>query len=160
MIVSKEKEDTSEKDTLSDIQEGLEVGDEAPDFQLQTLNGETAKLSDYRGQRVMLNFWATWCPPCRAEMPDMEKFYHNKDVEILAVNLAETEASVEDVHDFVEEFGLSFSILLDEGNQAATTYQIRPIPTSYMIDSKGIISYKAYGPLNYEMMETEFEKMQ
>ncbi|MDL4839671.1 peroxiredoxin family protein [Aquibacillus rhizosphaerae] len=138
---------------------GLEVGNLAPDFKLQTLNGETVKLSDFRGRRVMLNFWATWCPPCRAEMPDMEKFYQEKDVTILAVNLTETEASMQDVHDFVEEFGLTFPILLDKKIEVATTYQIRPIPTSYMIDSNGIIRYQVFGALNYEMMVSEFENM-
>lgn len=143
----------------TDATVGLEVGNLAPDFKLQTLKGETVKLSDFRGRRVMLNFWATWCPPCRAEMPDMEKFYQEKDVTILAVNLTETEASIRDVHDFVEEFGLTFPILLDEKIEVATTYQIRPIPTSYMIDSNGIIRYQAFGALNYEMMVSEFENM-
>ncbi|GAE94563.1 thiol:disulfide oxidoreductase [Gracilibacillus boraciitolerans JCM 21714] len=156
-----DNDSASENNTSPDIKVGLEVGgDQAPDFQLQTLEEENARLSDYRGQRVMLNFWATWCPPCRAEMPDMEKFYQTKDVAILAVNLVETEANLQDVDDFVEEFGLSFSILLDENNSTATKYQIRPIPSSYMIDSNGIIRYIAYGPLNYETMESQFEKMQ
>ncbi len=62
-----------------DVKEGLEIGDRAPDFKLNTLEGETLQLSDFRGERVMINFWATWCPPCRQEMPDMERFYqeHN-----------------------------------------------------------------------------------
>ncbi|MFS0753056.1 peroxiredoxin family protein [Oceanobacillus sp. 1P07AA] len=149
---------TSEVES-TDATVGLEVGNLAPDFKLQTLNGETVKLSDFRGRRVMLNFWATWCPPCRAEMPDMEKFYQEKDVTILAVNLTETEASMQDVHDFVEEFGLTFPVLLDKKIEVATTYQIRPIPTSYMIDSNGVIRYQAFGALNYEMMVSEFENM-
>src|SRR5690625_5188421 len=71
---------------------GLEKGNLAPDFELETIEGETVKLSDYRGEKVMLNFWATWCPPCRAEMPDMQKFHENHDEGvILAVNLTETE---------------------------------------------------------------------
>ncbi|MRH43484.1 redoxin domain-containing protein [Aquibacillus halophilus] len=135
---------------------GLNTGDQAPDFELRTLSGETVKLSDYLGQRVMLNFWATWCPPCRAEMPDMEKFHQDKDVQILAVNL---ETSTQDIESFVKELNLSFPILLDKENIVASKYKIRPIPTSYMIDSNGIIQYKAFGPLNYEMMVQEFEKM-
>lgn len=150
---------TIENET-ADAEIGLEVEDIAPDFQLQTLDGETVKLSDYRGQRVMLNFWATWCPPCRAEMPDMETFYQENDVAVVAVNLTETEANLTDVADFKESFNLTFPIFLDEKNEVATTYQIRPIPTSYMIDSKGIIRYKALGALNYEMMVAQFEMMQ
>lgn len=149
--------ETSETATQATV--GLKVGDMAPDFQLQTLAGETAKLSDYLGQRVMVNFWATWCPPCRAEMPDMEKFHQAKDVVILAVNLTETEPNAQQVQNFVNEFNLTFPILLDEEIEVATSYGIRPIPTSFMIDSNGIIQYKALGALNYELMVQEFEKM-
>ncbi|MFD2760265.1 redoxin domain-containing protein [Lentibacillus juripiscarius] len=138
---------------------GLQVGKKAPDFELETLDGKQVALSDYRGQRVMLNFWATWCPPCRAEMPDMQKFYENKDVEILAVNLTSSESSRSDVPNFVDEFDLTFPILMDENNNAGTTYQIQPIPSSYMIDSEGRIQYKALGAMNYERMVQEFEKM-
>src|SRR5690625_1953509 len=71
-------------ENTTDAEFGLERGNLAPDFELETLDGETAKLSDFRGKPVLLNFWATWCPPCRAEMPDMQKFYEDKDVVILA----------------------------------------------------------------------------
>jgi peroxiredoxin len=159
IMKDKENNTITGKGNPADGVVGLEVGNVAPDFQLQTLAGETVKLSDYKGQRVMLNFWATWCPPCRAEMPDMEKFYQKKGVAILAVNLTETEATMQDIHDFVDEFGVTFPILLDKKIEVATTYQIGPIPTSYMIDSDGIIRYKTLGALNYEMMVAEFEKM-
>ncbi|WP_163530770.1 TlpA disulfide reductase family protein [Halobacillus ihumii] len=138
---------------------GLNIGDIAPDFKLQTLKGENVKLSDYRGKRVMVNFWATWCPPCRAEMPDMEKFYQNKDVVILAVNLTQTEGNLQEVKDFVNEYRLSFPVLLDNESKVAMNYEIRPIPTSFMIDSNGIIQHKALGALNYERMVQEFKKM-
>ncbi|KAB8128990.1 TlpA family protein disulfide reductase [Gracilibacillus oryzae] len=138
---------------------GLEVGNIAPDFELQTLSGETAKLSDFRGKKVMINFWATWCPPCRAEMPDMEKFYQEKDIVILAVNLTESENNLQQVEDFVKEYNLTFPILLDDKLEVATGYMIRPIPTSFMIDSNGIIAFRAYGALNYDLMIQEFEKM-
>ncbi|WP_343033610.1 TlpA disulfide reductase family protein [Virgibacillus ihumii] len=69
-----------------------------PGFQLETLEGEKVKLSDFRGNPVMLNFWATWCPPCRAEIPDMEKLHQNKDITILAVNLTKSEANIQNVN--------------------------------------------------------------
>ncbi|GGB40159.1 thiol:disulfide interchange protein tlpA [Lentibacillus populi] len=146
-------------ETTNAVTVGLEVGNAAPDFQLKTLSGKNVKLSDYRGQRVMVNFWATWCPPCRAEMPDLEKFHQNKDVVILAVNLTQTEQGMQEVQNFVDEFNLTFPILLDENIEVANTYAIRPIPTSFMVDSNGIIQYKAFGALHYEMMVEEFEKM-
>lgn len=76
---------------------GIKQGQYAPDVQLETIDGETVRLSDYRGQPVILNFWATWCPPCRAEIPDFQKLYDDEDqnVEILAINMTNTEDSVE-----------------------------------------------------------------
>src|SRR5699024_6402313 len=155
-----ENESANDKDEIAEVTIGLNVGNMAPDFQLQTLSGEQAKLSDYRGSRVMINFWATWCPPCRAEMPDMEKFYQEKDVEILAINLTDTESSIKQIKDFVSEYQLTFPILLDEVIEVANTYAIQPIPTSYMVDSYGIIQFKTFGPLNFEQMVQEFEKME
>lgn len=154
---SEENEDVlqeSEKQEESVV--GLNVGDMAPDFQLTTLDGEEVALSDYRGSRVWINFWATWCPPCRAEMPDMEEFYKQNDVEILAINLTETEPSTDQVQRFVDEYELTFPILLDEVIEVATAYRIQPIPTSFMLDSEGVIQFKSFGPLTYEQMEEVF----
>lgn len=131
---------------------GTSVGNLAPDFTLTTATGDTVNLSDYRGTKVMLNFWGTWCPPCRAEMPDMEKFYQEHDVEILAVNLTPTESAVSDVIDFIDDFGLSFKVLLDEELSVSSQYGIQPVPTSFMIDSYGIVQYVALGAVNYEQM--------
>src|SRR5690625_3163943 len=89
---------------------GLDQGDLAPDFELNTLDGDTVKLSDFRGEKVMVNFWATWCPPCRAEMPDMQKFHEDKDVVILAVDLTETEDDFDDIPEFIDEFGVTFRV--------------------------------------------------
>ncbi|MFD1413797.1 peroxiredoxin family protein [Oceanobacillus jeddahense] len=157
----REQLDSGENNNVSENAEvGLEEGNIAPDFELQTLDGETAKLSDFRGEKVMINFWATWCPPCRAEMPDMEEFYQDKDIVILAVNLTETENDLQQVEDFINEYKLTFPILLDEEIKVAEQYMIQPIPTSYMIDSNGVISFKAFGSLNYDFMVQEFEKME
>lgn len=134
---------------------GLQPGESAPDFTLTTLSGEQLSLSDLRGKKVILNFWATWCGPCRAEMPDMQKFYesHQDEVEILAVNVTESEASAENVDLFVEDYGLTFPILLDEKSQVVTTYQALTIPTSYLIDSNGVIQNRMIGPMNYDWMK-------
>lgn len=158
-------EDISPKQNQANVEQnelavGLQVGDLAPDFQLTTIDGESVVLSEYRGQRVMLNFWATWCPPCRAEMPDMERFYQGHDVLVLAVNLTQTEESIEDIRQFVEDYNLTFMIPLDEENPSvSSTYEIRPIPTTFMIDSKGVIQQKSYGALNYEQMVHALNQM-
>src|SRR5690625_2098691 len=142
-----------------EIAEGLEKGEMAPNFELEKMDGEKVKLSDYRGERVMLNFWATWGPPCRAEMPDMQKFHKDTDVVIVAVDLADTESNEKNVQEFVDEFGLTFEVLLDNDSGVANQYQLKPIPTSFLIDSEGVIHNKALGAWNYELMIQEFQKM-
>lgn len=149
----------TEKEEDDDVTVGLEQGNKAPDFELDTLDDEEIQLSDYRGEKVMLNFWASWCGPCRAEMPDMQKLHDEEDIKILAVNLTETESSDENVPNFMDELDLSFTVPLDENNEVADLYQIQPVPTSYMIDSDGLIQNEALGALNYEQMVQEFEKI-
>lgn len=138
---------------------GLKKGEVAPDFELETLDGETVSLSDYRGEKVIVNFWATWCPPCRSEMPDMQKFHEDYDAEILAVNLSSTEQSETQVHDFLDEYGVTFTVLSDASNRVSTLYNASALPTSYLINTKGEIHNVAIGALNYEMMEQAFDEM-
>ncbi|MCP3030103.1 redoxin domain-containing protein [Halobacillus sp. A1] len=149
----------AEGPATDDPETGLDKGQLAPDFSLERLNGEETKLSDLRGKKVMLNFWATWCPPCRAEMPDMEKFHQNEDVEILAVNLTETESSVGDVEEFADEFGLSFQILKDKNSEVSTIYEVNPVPTSVFIDEEGKIQSVMLGAMNYDMMLQRLEEL-
>jgi cytochrome c biogenesis protein CcmG, thiol:disulfide interchange protein DsbE len=132
---------------------GLSVGNVAPDFSLQTLNGKTVHLSDFRGKPVIVNFWTTWCPPCKKEMPDMEKFYRNyhSEVELLAVHLTSQDTR-ENVKSFVNEYQLSFPVVLDEKKKALELYHIQTIPTSYIIDKDGVIRKKIVGPMTYEQM--------
>lgn len=148
-------------ETTNDVKEmfALERGDEAPDFELTTLDGETVKLSDFRGEKVLLNFWATWCPPCRAEMPDMQKFHADYDATILAVNLSSTEKSPEVVQQFLDEYGVTFTVLSDDLTHVASLYNANVLPTSYLINSKGEVHNIAVGALNYEMMVQAFEEM-
>lgn len=156
---SEEEGQIDNENKNEEVVTGLDIGNMAPDFQLETLTGDKVKLSDFRGHRVMINFWATWCPPCRAEMPDMEKFHQDKEIVILAVNLTDTESSIKDVNKFADEYQLTFHILMDSNLDVSTLYHIHPIPTTYMIDSNGLISFKAFGAMNYDMMVQEFEKM-
>lgn len=153
------KEQTKAQPVESD-EEGIQEGQIALDFELETLDGETVKLSDYKGQRVMLNFWATWCPPCRAEMPDMQKFQDNKDVQILAVNLTETEAGRAQVENFMDELNLSMTVPMDEESAVSTDYSVMAYPTTYMIDSNGRIQSVMMGAINYDLMVQQFEMMQ
>lgn len=130
---------------------GLKVGAKAPDFELKTLAGDTVKLSDLKGKKVMLNFWATWCPPCKAEMPAMEEFHKEAgdDVVILAVNIDPHL----DVKAFVDENGITFPIPLDAEDKVNETYQVLSIPTTYFIDTKGNIGNKFIGAMNLDAMK-------
>ena len=105
----------------------------------------------------MLNFWATWCPPCKEEMPEMEKFYQktNGDVVILAVNIDPQY----NVKEFVTEMGSSFPVLLDEKDKVNSIYQVLTIPTTYFIDEQGIIRHKYLSAMNVEIMEQYMDEM-
>ena len=136
---------------------GLGIGVKAPDFELKNLAGETIKLSDYRGKKIMLNFWATWCPPCKEEMPDMEKFYQqaDEDVVILAVNI-DPQYNVEE---FTTKMGTTFPILLDEKDDVNTMYQVLTIPTTYFIDAEGIVRHKYLTAMTEEIMQQYIDDM-
>ncbi|OAB41051.1 TlpA family protein disulfide reductase [Paenibacillus antarcticus] len=147
--------------STSGVKVGIAKGNMAPDFNLLSLDEKNVKLSDFTGKKVILNFWGTWCPPCRVEMPHMEKMYnHDGDnVVVLSVNLTQTEKSESDVKAFVEDFGLTFPVVMDTDGDVASTYQISAYPTSYFIDSQGIIREIFKGAINDEMMEKAISKM-
>ena len=112
-------------------------GIESTDFTLKTLDGKDVSLSDYQGKIVFLNFWATWCPPCRGEMPSMEQLYQkfkDKDFVMLAVDLREDKDAVEK---FIEEYKLNFPVLLDSKGKVGRTYMVTNIPTTYLISNQG-----------------------
>ncbi len=141
---------------------GIEKGNLAPDFELLLLNGESKKLSDFQGQKVMLNFWASWCGPCRAEMPEMQQLheeYKEKGISIVAVNAFHTETSTAAPEEFINELGLSFPVLVDEKGEVSETYQVIALPTTYFIDSEGKIQDKFTGTLNYEQMLNGLSKL-
>ena len=133
-----------------------EVGRAGPDFELERLGGGTLRLSDLQGQPVLLNFWASWCAPCRAEMPELVAAYaehHDAGLEIVAVNLQESDATV---LDFADEFGLSFPIVIDRDGELNDVWRlggpVDGIPTSYFIDETGVVRALFYGPLTEEAL--------
>lgn len=137
--------------------EGLNKGDIAPDFELNTLDGKKIRLSDLKGKKVIINLWATWCPPCKAEMPHMQNYYEkyatDANVEILAINLTSLDRGVDKLNEFVKDYGLTFPIPMDEKGVVGELYQAITIPTSYMIDTKGRIQNKIVGPMDEKMMK-------
>lgn len=152
-IMSSQIEEPEEEE--EDVAEGLEIGSKAPDFELTTLTGKKIRLADFKGKRVMINFFATWCYPCKIEMPVLEKFYqeNHDDIEILAINI-DTKS---DVKGYVKKLNLSFPILLDEKGVVDTQYQVLAIPSTYIVDEKGIIINIHYGALNDQQLEKLFK---
>jgi len=122
------------------------VGHPAPDFTLTSLSGETFTLSSLRGTPVVLNFWATWCPPCRAELPELQAASERLagQVAIIGVNQAEAPAAVEA---FVRGLGLTFPMPLDVSADVSRLYTVRSLPTTFFIDRQGIIRRIQIGPV-------------
>ncbi|MFP7736019.1 redoxin domain-containing protein [Priestia aryabhattai] len=136
---------------------GLEPKDAAPPFTLSDTNGKSVQLSDFKGKKIILNFWATWCPPCQKEMPDMQAFYekYGNDVQLLAVNLTSSEGSKKAVSKFLKEKQFTFRVLLDDQDTVGSKkYRVSTIPTSYFIDEQGKIVQRVNGPMTLKQMET------
>lgn len=137
---------------------GIEKGQYAPNFTLTNLDGEEVTLADLRGKNVILNFWATWCPPCEAEMPHFQKYYeqHAKEdnVEIIAVNATYAKEKIERVKQFVEAYELTFPILLEPTEEVAKQYEVIFIPSTFLIDREGKIQRSIRGPLDLDALQS------
>ncbi|MFQ3543227.1 TlpA disulfide reductase family protein [Halobacillus rhizosphaerae] len=133
----------------------LKTGEKAPDFTLETLNGDSITLDDLKGKKVFLNFWATWCPPCQEEMPELETFYQDfgDEVEIVAVNATGSEKGVAEVNKYMKEHHYHFPVVLDKELKVNDLYQALTIPTTYFIGTDGRIQLpKIVGPMTYDVM--------
>jgi peroxiredoxin len=131
----------------------VRVGEPAPDFSTTTPGGEPIALSDYRGSVVALNFWATWCVPCRAEMPALQhatETFAPGELVVVGVNAGE---SPQQVRAFLDEQGLTFPIALDPDGAIADLYGVRVFPTTIWIDAGGSVQAEHYGPLTGEQIE-------
>ncbi len=125
----------------------------AVDFELEDLQGERVSLKSFQGRIVLLNFWATWCPPCRAEMPSLERLhqaFRGRDFALLAVDLQEEK---DQVQRFAAEYSLSFRVLLDSSGQVGSTYGVRSIPTTYLIDRRGFLLARFIGGREWDAAE-------
>ena len=128
--------------------ERLALDQPAPDFALAYANGQTLRLSELRGSPVVLNFWATWCTPCKAEMPELEALYREtgggSSFEILAINMRE---APEPVASYGEELRLTFPLVVDPDGLLSTSYRVTVLPTTVVIDAQGIVREQHLGPL-------------
>lgn len=135
--------------------EPLTVGKEAPDFSLPNLEEKTVRLSDYRGKVVFLNFWATWCKPCREEMPSMDVLYKNFEREglvVLAVSIDRV-TTKKDIPPFITSMNLTFPVLVDSWGQTDKRYKLMGVPETYIIDQQGILREKIIGPRDWTVLD-------
>ena len=146
----------------SALHQEMAIGSEAPDFTAKLNNGETFTLSDKKGQVILLNFWATWCPPCKAEMPDIQKLYEKSATEgedavivlgVAAPNMGQ-EGSEEEIAAFMEEKGYTYPVLMDTEGELFNSYGIMSFPTTFMIDRDGNVFGYVSGMLSADMMDS------
>jgi len=143
----------------SGLRQGLMEGEQARDFQLPSLDGGTVSLSDFRAQVVVLNFWATWCPPCQKELPDLEATYEAYKERGLVVLGIAVQESAGLVGPYVEGIGLTYRVGLDEQGRLMKRFRIPGLPTTIVVDRQGIIRARHVGAVTREMLDKDLKPL-
>ena len=133
------------------------VGSQAPEFMLQSLDGSVIDLKDLRGRAVVLNFWATWCVPCRAEMPALQDAYseqQDQNLVVLAINMEEGEKQVKE---YVNELKLTFPVVLDKDGSVGRLYTLLGLPSSFFVDRNGAIRAISFGSINRSAIDRRID---
>jgi peroxiredoxin len=142
--------------TLTQADAIAEVDQPAPAFTWRDAQGATRSLADYRGQRVILNMWATWCEPCRSEMPDLDRVNGTNDVVVLGINKGQ---NIDVIPPFIDEIGVSFPLISDPDGDVSLAYGARNLPTSVFIDRDGVVRIISIGILSAEALELQLERL-
>jgi len=142
---------------LAGIPASVSGAEMAPNFQLQTPDRTTLSLKDLKGKKVVLNFWATWCPPCKEEIPELVSFYKNNhdQVEILAVHVDNNQ----NIKEFVQQYGMKFPVVIDRNSLVSNLYGVFVVPTTFFIDENGYVRARHMGPLNQEQLHNYLKQM-
>lgn len=137
-----------------DPNEVIKAGDSAPNFVLTDLEGKKHQLSDYKGQGVLLNFWGTWCPPCKEEMPALNNAYakyKDQNVQVISINIAQSNFEVQN---FVDEYKLNFPMTIDRSKSVMRAYNVDQLPATFLINKEGKITEI----ITHGITETQFEQ--
>jgi peroxiredoxin len=147
--------DIEKKDLFSKA--GIQLvkpGTKAPNFCLEDLKGKKSELKHHRGKVVFLNFWATWCGPCKEEMPSMEELYKQfRDKDFVFLTISVDYAGIKPVKDFIEKHRYTFPVLIDPACETVDLFEVKGIPTTFLIDKKGMMIGKAIGPKDWKRSE-------
>ncbi|NJO06667.1 MAG: TlpA family protein disulfide reductase [Chloroflexaceae bacterium] len=146
---------------LLDVGSGLpQAGDVAPNFLFMLPDGSTQQLSDLRGKKVILNFWASWCAPCRAEMPDIQRVVNSTSSDELVVLAVNREEDMETIKQFVNEVGISFPVVVNEEGDISERYGALGLPTTFFINSDGTIHLLKKGIMDEAFIRDRLQEMQ
>jgi cytochrome c biogenesis protein CcmG, thiol:disulfide interchange protein DsbE len=143
----------------SGAQPAARLGSPAPDFSLPTADGGTVRLADLKGKPVLINFWATWCQPCREEMPAMQDLYEQYRERGLVILAVDMEEDLRPVRRWIDQGGYTFTFLLDGEGEQVKRYNINASPTSYFVGRDGVIRDLKLGALSRGEMQTKVEKL-
>ena len=156
--ISNSRVDTEHDNAQEGIAEAPIPGYAAPDFTLSTTLGKSVSLSDFRGKPVVLNFWATWCPPCRAEIPHFQdsSVKYGDSAIILGIDQGEPQQIVAD---FTSSFGVTYPVLLDTDSAVNREYSVRALPTTIFVDADGVVREVYSGIVNRAVLEDRIEKL-
>jgi peroxiredoxin len=155
ILASRESE---AQEPATGIAEAPAVGYRAPDFTLRTLQGESFSLEDYRGNPVVLNFWATWCPPCRAEIPFFQAAHRKFNGQVTIAGIDDGE-DVATVGPFVTDMGMTYPLPLDKQSIVSRAYQVNSLPATYFIDAEGVIQHIHIGIISQGVLEDQIAQL-
>jgi thiol-disulfide isomerase/thioredoxin len=137
----------------------LKAGQRAPNVTLLDLQGSQVRISDFKGKPLVINFWATWCPPCRAEIPELDavyREYRDKGLEVLGIDYGE---DAETVRAFMKGMDVSYRVVVDPGSEAADRYRVAALPTSFFVDAEGVIQAVHLGGMDRKALQEKLDKI-